>query len=154
MHQIGSRDEARNLGGAGICGRKLCCLHSSGNLPSISIDMARVQQIAHRGSERISGICGRLMCCLSYEAKQYEEMMKGMPQPHSQVKTPEGKGSVVEINPLTSQIKVKLEDGNVITSYSIHYTKLYELLLVGVFYLTKFIQVVAHSASPVLTPNH
>ncbi len=115
MHQIGSRDEARNLGGAGICGRKLCCLHSSGNLPSISIDMARVQQIAHRGSERISGICGRLMCCLSYEAKQYEEMMKGMPQPHSQVKTPEGKGSVVEINPLTSQIKVKLEDGKYVT---------------------------------------
>jgi len=111
MHQIGSRDEARNLGGCGVCGRSLCCSRFSGSLPSISIDMARVQQIAHRGSERISGICGRLMCCLSYEAKQYQEMMIGMPELHASVKTPEGKGTVIELNPLTSEIKVRLIDG-------------------------------------------
>ncbi|HBP00864.1 MAG: PSP1 domain protein [Candidatus Moranbacteria bacterium GW2011_GWE1_49_15] len=111
MHQIGSRDEARNLGGCGVCGRGLCCLRFSGNLPSISIDMARIQQIAHRGSERISGICGRLMCCLSYESPQYQEMMVGMPELHSSVNTPQGKGEVIEINALTQEIKTRLLDG-------------------------------------------
>ncbi|EKE15780.1 MAG: PSP1 protein [uncultured bacterium] len=111
MHQIGSRDEARNLGGCGVCGRSLCCLRFSGNLPSISIDMARVQQIAHRGSDRISGICGRLMCCLSYEAAQYQELMVGMPELHSSVRTPEGKGEIIELMPLTQEVKVKLDSG-------------------------------------------
>ncbi|HAV11304.1 MAG TPA: stage 0 sporulation protein [Candidatus Moranbacteria bacterium] len=115
MHQIGSRDEARNLGGCGVCGRGLCCKRFSGSLPSISIDMARVQQIAHRGSERISGICGRLMCCLSYEAKQYQELMVGMPELHSSVKTPEGKGTVIELNPLTQEVKTRLIDGKYAT---------------------------------------
>jgi len=115
MHQIGSRDETRNIGGCGVCGRDLCCRRFPGNLPSISIDMARVQQIAHRGSERISGICGRLMCCLSYEAKQYQEMMVGMPELHSSVKTPEGKGVVIELNPLTQEVKVRLEEGKYMT---------------------------------------
>jgi len=111
MQQIGSRDEARNLGGCGVCGRSLCCLRFSGSLPSISIDMARVQQIAHRGSDRISGICGRLMCCLSYEASQYQELMVGMPEIHSSVKTSQGKGDVVEIMPLSGEVKVKLANG-------------------------------------------
>lgn len=115
MHQIGSRDEARNLGGCGVCGRTLCCKRFSGNLPSISIDMARVQQIAHRGSERISGICGRLMCCLSYESKQYQEMMVGMPELHASVKTPEGKATVIELNPLTQEVKTRLADGKYAT---------------------------------------
>ncbi len=115
MHQIGSRDEARNLGGCGVCGRCLCCRRFAGNLPSISIDMARVQQIAHRGNERISGICGRLMCCLSYEAKQYQELIVGMPELYSSVKTPEGKGSVIELNPLAQEVKVKLTDGKYVT---------------------------------------
>ncbi|EKE16087.1 MAG: PSP1 protein [uncultured bacterium] len=115
MHQIGSRDETRNIGGCGVCGRGLCCRRFSGNLPSISIDMARVQQIAHRGSDRISGICGRLMCCLSYEAKQYQEMMVGMPELHSSVKTPDGKGTIIELNPLTQEVKVRLADGKYAT---------------------------------------
>lgn len=115
MHQIGSRDEARKLGGCGVCGRNLCCLRFSGNLPSISIDMARVQQIAHRGAERISGVCGRLMCCLSYESEQYRELMKGMPELYSKVKTKEGNGDVIEINALTSDIKIRTEDGKIIT---------------------------------------
>ena len=113
MHQIGSRDEARRCSGCGVCGRDLCCMRLAGNLPSISIDMARVQQVAHRGSERISGFCGRLMCCLSYEACQYKEMLKGMPEMHSSVKTPEGKGEVIEINAVTSQVKVRLTDGKI-----------------------------------------
>ena len=115
MQQIGSRDEARKLGGCGICGRELCCVKFSGNLPSISTEMARVQQIAHRGSERISGVCGRLMCCLAYEAEQYKAMMAGMPELHSFIKTKAGKGEVIEICPMSSEIKVRLENKEIIT---------------------------------------
>lgn len=113
MHQIGSRDEARKVGGCGVCGRGLCCLKFSGSLPSISIDMARVQQVAHRGSERISGICGRLMCCLSYEACQYKEMLAGMPEVRSSVKTKDGKGEVIELNAVTQEIKVRFPEGKI-----------------------------------------
>lgn len=115
MQQIGSRDEARRLGGGGTCGRELCCIKFSGNIPSITTDMARIQQVAHRGSERISGLCGRLMCCLSYESQQYSELVKGMPEVHSRIKTKEGKGEVIEINAIKQEIRVKLNDGQIIT---------------------------------------
>lgn len=111
MQQIGSRDEARKLGGYGMCGRELCCVKFKGNMQSITTEMARVQQIAHRGSERISGLCGRLMCCLAYEADQYREMLQGMPELFSNVETTEGKGTVIEINAITQDIKVRLETG-------------------------------------------
>lgn len=113
MHQVGSRDEARKIGGCGVCGRGLCCSRLEGNLPSISIDMARVQQIAHRGSERISGVCGRLMCCLSYEAAQYQKMLVGMPELRSSVKTRDGKGEVIELNVLTGDVKIRMSDGSI-----------------------------------------
>jgi cell fate regulator YaaT (PSP1 superfamily) len=73
FQQIGSRDEARNVGGYGICGREMCCRKFPGILKSISTDMAKKQMIAHRGSERLSGLCGRLMCCLAFEADLYKE---------------------------------------------------------------------------------
>jgi cell fate regulator YaaT (PSP1 superfamily) len=114
MHQVGSRDEARKLGGCGVCGRDLCCLRFPGSLPSISIDMARVQQVAHRGAERISGVCGRLMCCLSYEAAQYQQMMAGMPEVRSSVKTKDGKGEVIELNVLTGDVKIRMVDGTIV----------------------------------------
>jgi cell fate regulator YaaT (PSP1 superfamily) len=114
MHQVGSRDEARKLGGCGVCGRDLCCLRFPGSLPSISIDMARVQQVAHRGSERISGVCGRLMCCLSYEAAQYQQMLVGMPEVRSSVKTKDGKGEVIELNVLTGDVKIRMVDGTIV----------------------------------------
>jgi len=115
MQQIGSRDEARKLGGYGICGRELCCVRFKGNMQSITTEMARVQQIAHRGSERISGLCGRLMCCLSYEAQQYKEMLQGMPELFSNVETKEGKGTVIEVNAITQDIKVRLETGKYVS---------------------------------------
>jgi len=115
LHQVGSRDEARKLGGCGVCGRDLCCLRFQGSLPSISIDMARVQQVAHRGSERISGVCGRLMCCLSYEAQQYQKMLEGFPELHSTVKTKEGKGEVIELNVLTGDVKIRMAEGGIVT---------------------------------------
>lgn len=108
MRQIGSRDEARNLGGCGICGKELCCVKFLGEIPSISTDMAKVQNVAQRGSDRISGICGRLMCCLSYEAEQYRALLKGLPEVGSSVNTQRGKGDVIELNPLTQEIKVRL----------------------------------------------
>jgi len=108
MQQIGSRDETRHLGGYGICGRTICCANSDGNMQSITTEMARVQQIAHRGTERISGLCGRLMCCLAYEAQQYRGMLKDMPEIYSVVGTTEGKGTVIEVNAITQDIKVKL----------------------------------------------
>jgi cell fate regulator YaaT (PSP1 superfamily) len=114
MHQIGSRDEARRLGGCGVCGRELCCAVFLGTLPSISTEMARIQQVAHRGSDRISGQCGRLMCCLSYEAEQYRKLLEGMPEMNSFVKTSKGKGEVVELNLVKQEIRVRLEDGNFI----------------------------------------
>jgi len=72
-----------------------------------------VQQVAHRGSERISGVCGRLMCCLSYEAAQYQQMMTGMPEVRSHVKTRDGKGEVIELNVLTGDVKIRMADGTV-----------------------------------------
>lgn len=114
MQQIGSRDEARKLGGYGICGREFCCVKFPGSIPSISTDMARIQQISHRGTERISGLCGRLMCCLAYEEEQYRALLKGMPELYSVVDTPEGKGTVVEINAVNQEVKVKTENGKYI----------------------------------------
>jgi cell fate regulator YaaT (PSP1 superfamily) len=115
LHQIGARDESRSCGGYGICGRELCCAKFKGNLPSITSEMAKIQHIAHRGSERISGICGRLMCCLAYEASQYKEMISEYPTIGSEIKTKDGQGIVKNVNILSDEIKVELQNKNIIT---------------------------------------
>ena len=115
LQQIGSRDEARRCGGYGICGRELCCKKFPGSLKSISTEMARCQLIAHRGSDRISGLCGRLMCCLSFEAEQYQEMLKQMPERGAEVKVDGKKGKVVDQVVMTKKVRVELEDGTIIT---------------------------------------
>lgn len=115
MQQIGSRDEARRLGDCGVCGRPMCCLKAKNSLPSITTEMARVQQIAHRGNERISGACGRLMCCLAYEAQSYREMLTGMPEMYSQIDTAEGEGTVIEVNVITQEVKIRLKSGKYLT---------------------------------------
>lgn len=115
LHQIGARDESRQGGGYGICGRELCCVKFKGNLPSITSEMAKIQQIAHRGSERISGICGRLMCCLAFEADQYRELLEEYPKVGDQIKTKDTKGIVKEINILTEEIKIELDDKSVVS---------------------------------------
>ncbi len=115
FQQIGSRDEARKIGGCGICGREVCCKKFHGNLKSISTEMARCQLISHRGSERISGICGRLMCCLAYEAEQYEELLKGMPKRDDKVKSGKIEGKVIEINPISQKVKIKAGDGSIVS---------------------------------------
>lgn len=115
LYQIGARDEARSSGGYGLCGRELCCIHFNDNLPSISSEMARAQQIFHRGSERISGLCGRLMCCLAYEAQQYQEMLDQMPEVGQEVKFKDGKGIVKKVNALSGLANVEIDKGNILT---------------------------------------
>jgi cell fate regulator YaaT (PSP1 superfamily) len=115
LQQIGSRDEARRCGGFGICGRELCCKKFPGSLKSISTEMARCQLISHRGSERISGLCGRLMCCLAFEAQQYQEMLKGMPQKGDSISVDGKKGTVIDVLVLSGKVRVALEDGTIVS---------------------------------------
>ncbi len=110
LQQIGSRDEARVCGGFGMCGRELCCRRFLGDFASITTDMARVQQMTHRGSERISGICGRLMCCLAYEEKQYHDWLVKMPEMGAIVRTKQGKGTVFDRNLPKQTVRVRLDD--------------------------------------------
>ncbi|MFA5925474.1 MAG: regulatory iron-sulfur-containing complex subunit RicT [Parcubacteria group bacterium] len=112
LYQIGARDESRQCGGYGICGRELCCAKFKGGLPSITSEMAKVQHIAHRGSERISGVCGRLMCCLAYEADQYREMLEEYPPIGTKIKVKGETGIIKEVNVLSDEIKVELEGRN------------------------------------------
>jgi len=95
----------------GICGRPLCCLRFKGALGSISTDMAKIQQMYHRGSERISGVCGRLKCCLAFEAEEYRRLLKNMPEVGERVVTPKGEGKVINILVLTQKVEVGLKEG-------------------------------------------
>ncbi len=111
FQQVGSRDEAKKLGGFGICGRELCCSKFSRSLKSITTDMARSQNIAHRGSERLSGLCGRLMCCLSYESEQYDDLSKSMPKRGDKVLYEKQEVQVTDTMVLEQKLKIVLSDG-------------------------------------------
>lgn len=107
LRQIGVRDEAKMLGGIGICGRPLCCSTWLGDFNSVSIKMAKEQNLSLNPT-KISGICGRLMCCLNYEQEAYEEIRKRMPRVGSLVKTAKGKGEVIGNNIVRETVNVKL----------------------------------------------
>jgi cell fate regulator YaaT (PSP1 superfamily) len=107
LRQIGVRDEAKMLGGLGICGRKFCCSSFLGEFQPVSIKMAKEQSLSLNPA-KISGTCGRLMCCLKYEQDCYEELLKITPKVGAFVETAEGKGTVEEANILTGTLKVKL----------------------------------------------
>ncbi|MDD5040777.1 MAG: regulatory iron-sulfur-containing complex subunit RicT, partial [Patescibacteria group bacterium] len=109
--QIGIRDEARRMGGFGPCGRQVCCKQFLKNLTSVTTDLARVQQVHSRGSDRISGACGRLMCCLSYEAEFYQTASKRFPSPGTKVSTNRGKGTVSSFNVIKETVIVATDDG-------------------------------------------
>ena len=111
LRQIGIRDEAKLIGGLGICGRALCCSGFLSDFGQVSIKMAKEQNLS-LNSTKISGNCGRLMCCLRYEHKTYEEEIRLTPPVDSVVKTPDGVGTVCETSPLTGMIKVKLNDSD------------------------------------------
>ena len=107
LRQIGIRDEAKMVGGLGLCGRPLCCSLFLTDFGQVSIKMAKEQNLS-LNSSKISGICGRLMCCLRYEHDTYEYEIKRTPPVDSLVRTVDGIGMVTEINPLAATIKVKL----------------------------------------------
>ncbi len=107
LRQIGIRDEAKLMGGMGMCGRPLCCTLFLSDLGQVSIKMAKEQNLS-LNSAKISGICGRLMCCLRYEHEAYEYEIKRTPPVDSLVRTADGNGTVTEINPLVGTVKVRL----------------------------------------------
>ena len=110
LRQIGVRDEAKMLGGLGPCGRPMCCSTFLGDFASVSIKMAKEQNLSLNPT-KISGICGRLMCCLNYEQSTYEDIRKRMPKVGSIVKTSEGTGEVFSNNTVKESVKVKLRKG-------------------------------------------
>ncbi|MBR2500759.1 MAG: stage 0 sporulation family protein [Clostridia bacterium] len=108
LRQIGVRDEAKMLGGLGICGRPLCCSQFLGDFEPVSIKMAKEQSLSLNPT-KISGTCGRLMCCLKYEQDVYEELLKTTPGIGSIVETPVGRGTVTASSVLKGVVSVKLD---------------------------------------------
>ena len=109
LRQIGVRDEAKLLGGLGICGRPFCCSTFLGDFHSVSIKMAKVQGLS-LSPGKISGCCGRLMCCLQYEQNSYEYLNKVTPSVGTRVECRSGRGTVVDRAVLTGTLKVQLDD--------------------------------------------
>ncbi|MCI8623322.1 MAG: stage 0 sporulation family protein [Provencibacterium sp.] len=108
LRQIGVRDEAKMLGGLGICGRPFCCSSFLGEFQPVSIKMAKEQGLSLNPT-KISGTCGRLMCCLKYEQAAYEDLLRTTPRVGAAVSTKEGRGVVTEVSLLTGQLKVQLD---------------------------------------------
>ena len=109
LRQIGVRDKAKMVGGLGICGRPFCCASFLDDFQPVSIKMAKTQNLSLNPT-KISGTCGRLMCCLKYEQDAYEDLLRTAPKAESFVDTPEGRGTVVEVDLLRQKVKVKMED--------------------------------------------
>ena len=109
LRQIGVRDEARMLGGLGICGKPFCCHQFLDEFQPVSIKMAKTQNLSLNPT-KISGTCGRLMCCLKYEQEAYEDAVRRCPKQESFVECPDGVGNVTAVNLLREQVKVRLED--------------------------------------------
>ena len=109
LRQIGVRDEAKMLGGLGICGRPFCCSQFMDDFMPVSIKMAKTQNLSLNPT-KISGTCGRLMCCLKYEQDAYEDAIRRMPKNESFVQTPDGPGNVSDVNLLREKVTVRLDD--------------------------------------------
>ena len=111
LRQIGVRDEAKMMGGPGMCGRPVCCAQFLGDFQPVSIKMAKEQNLSLNPT-KISGICGRLMCCLKYEEDHYEATRKRMPRVGKEVVTPDGTGTVVDLNILKETVCVRIPKGD------------------------------------------
>ena len=109
LRQIGVRDKAKMVGGLGICGRPFCCASFLDDFQPVSIKMAKTQNLSLNPT-KISGTCGRLMCCLKYEQDAYEDLIRNSPKLDSFVDTPEGRGTVVELDLLRQRVKVRMEE--------------------------------------------
>ena len=108
LRQIGVRDKAKMVGGLGICGRPFCCASFLDDFQPVSIKMAKTQNLSLNPT-KISGTCGRLMCCLKYEQDAYEDLLRTSPKAESFVDTPDGRGTVVEVDLLRQRVKVRME---------------------------------------------
>ena len=108
LRQIGVRDEAKMLGGLGICGRPFCCSQFLDDFAPVSTKMAKTQSMSLNPT-KISGSCGRLMCCLRYEQEAYEELVKNVPKNGAFVQTTQGYGNVAQVNLLRQKVKVRLD---------------------------------------------
>ena len=109
LRQIGVRDKAKMVGGLGICGRPFCCASFLDDFQPVSIKMAKTQNLSLNPT-KISGTCGRLMCCLKYEQDAYEDLLRTAPKMDSFVDTPDGRGTVVDVDLLRQRVKVQMED--------------------------------------------
>jgi cell fate regulator YaaT (PSP1 superfamily) len=114
MKQVGVRDEAKVIGGYGICGETLCCSSWLPEFAPVTIKMAKNQGMALNPS-KISGVCGRLMCCLQYEHDNYKALIKNLPRTNSQIQTPDGPGRVLKNEILEQRVVVRLEDKTIMT---------------------------------------
>ena len=111
LRQIGVRDEAKMLGGLGLCGRPVCCAQFLGDFQPVTIKMAKEQNLSLNPT-KISGVCGRLMCCLQYEEEYYETTRKRMPRIGKEVITPDGNGTVIDLNILKETVRVRIPKGD------------------------------------------
>ena len=111
LRQIGVRDEAKMMGGLGMCGRMVCCAQFLGDFQPVSIKMAKEQNLSLNPT-KISGICGRLMCCLKYEEDHYEATRRRMPKVGKEVITPDGTGTVIDLNILKETVRVRIPKGD------------------------------------------
>ena len=116
LRQIGVRDKAKMVGGLGICGRPFCCASFLEDFQPVSIKMAKTQNLSLNPT-KISGTCGRLMCCLKYEQEAYEDLIRNSPKLDSFVDTPDGRGTVVDVDLLRSRVKVRMEDSPETVAY-------------------------------------
>lgn len=130
LRQIGVRDEAKMLGGLGVCGRPFCCHSFLGDFQPVSIKMAKEQGLS-LSPVKISGTCGRLMCCLKYEQEAYTDLLKRTPKVGAIVKTPDGKGLVVENNLIAGTVKVKLDNSPEAVAPSVYEAKKVKILKDG-----------------------
>ena len=109
LRQIGVRDKAKMVGGLGVCGRPFCCSEFLADFQPVSIKMAKTQNLSLNPT-KISGTCGRLMCCLKYEQEAYEDLLKTAPKNESFVDTPDGRGTITDVNLLRQTVRVRMED--------------------------------------------
>lgn len=110
LQQIGPRDKAKLKGGFGLCGQEFCCKKVLPELPSVTMEAVRVQNMAYKGTDKLSGQCGKLMCCLNYESSQYRDLISKFPKFGSSVTFEGKKGTVIGLDVLNEKLKVKFEN--------------------------------------------